>query len=721
MDEALCRLALAAGIEGGYWDGLGTRRELQDDTAQALLRALGFDPDQELDAQATALEQAVFSTTLPPVRLVAPGGTAMIEISLPAHAVPAWLQWRLVLESGLEEFGRAQPERIDDHEPTVIDNVARVRCRLTLTFANPLPLGYHRLHLPTLHTAGALIAVPARCYLPPLLANGGRCWGLAIQLYALRSQRNWGIGDFTDLGALAQIAADAGAALLGLNPLHARHMARPDEASPYAPSSRLALDPMYLDVEAIADYAECEGGQTLFAAPTFQAQLAQARAAPYVQHAMIVALKLPVLRQLFETFYRRVNRSEVDSRIADYHAFVQRGGDTLQHFATFEALRFVQRDAAGTLLSWREWPAEWRDPASVAVCAFRIAHRADIAFQCYLQWQADEQLQRAAEVARTAGMSIGLYRDLAVGAADDGADCWCDTTLIASGISVGAPPDLLNREGQNWGLSPWNPRVLAAREFAPLRAVLSANMQHAGALRIDHVMALTRLFWIPATMKGDAGGYVRYPLEVFAGIVALESQRQQCVVIGEDLGAVPDGLRETLAARGLLSYRVLLFERHWEGDGSFKRPREYPPQALATVVTHDMPPITEYWSGDDIARRAALGLFPNPEFPAEEAARRATEREGLLQLLDELGIRPANADAAAISGALHAAVARTMAMIAVIQIDDILGETTPINIPGTYREYPNWQRKLAVPLEVFAEDPRFSALSSMLRDSGRSG
>ena len=600
MDEALRRLALAAGIEGGYWDGLGTRRELQDDTAQALLRALGFDPDQELDAQATALEQAVFSTTLPPVRLVAPGGTAMIEISLPAHAVPAWLQWRLVLESGLEEFGRAQPERIDDHEPTVIDNVARVRCRLTLTFANPLPLGYHRLHLPTLHTAGALIAVPARCYLPPLLANGGRCWGLAIQLYALRSQRNWGIGDFTDLGALAQIAADAGAALLGLNPLHARHMARPDEASPYAPSSRLALDPMYLDVEAIADYAECEGGQTLFAAPTFQAQLAQARAAPYVQHAMIVALKLPVLRQLFETFYRRVNRSEVDSRIADYHAFVQRGGDTLQHFATFEALRFVQRDAAGTLLSWREWPAEWRDPASVAVCAFRIAHRADIAFQCYLQWQADEQLQRAAEVARTSGMSIGLYRDLAV-------------------------------------------------------------------------------------------------------------------------GAVPDGLRETLAARGLLSYRVLLFERHWEGDGSFKRPREYPPQALATVVTHDMPPITEYWSGDDIARRAALGLFPNPEFPAEEAARRATEREGLLQLLDELGIRPANADAAAISGALHAAVARTMAMIAVIQIDDILGETTPINIPGTYREYPNWQRKLAVPLEVFAEDPRFSALSSMLRDSGRSG
>lgn len=720
MDEALRRLALAAGIESGYWDGLGTRRELPDDTAKALLRALGSDPDDELEAQATALEQSAFRVTLPPVVLVAPGDTAMIEISLPTHVAQAWLPWRVVHESGREEFGQAQPQQFNDHESPIIDGVARAPYRLTLTFNPPLTLGYHRLHLPTLHTACALLAVPARCYLPPVLADGGRCWGIAIQLYALRSHRNWGIGDFSDLAALAQIAAGAGAALLGLNPLHARHLARPDEASPYAPSSRLALDPMYVDVEAIADFAACTEAQTLFAAPNFQAQLAQARAAPYVQHAMIVALKLPVLRLLFETFYHRVNRSEADTRIADYHAFVQRGGENLQHFATFEALRLVQRDLDGALLSWREWPAEWRDPASAAVCAFRVAQRADIAFYCYLQWQADEQLRRAAETARTAGMSIGLYRDLAVGAADDGADCWRATTLIASGVSVGAPPDLLNREGQNWGLSPWNPRELAAQEFAPLRAVLSANMQHAGALRIDHVMALTRLFWIPATMKGDAGGYVRYPLEVFAGIVALESQRQQCVVIGEDLGAVPDGLRATLAARGVLSYRVLLFERHWEGDGSFKRPWEYPPQALATVVTHDMPPIAEYWSGDDIPRRAALGLFPNPDFPAEELARRITERAGLLQLLDELGLRPATTDTAAISAALHAAVARTTAMIAVVQIDDILGETTPINIPGTYREYPNWQRKLNVSLEDFARDPRFLALSSMLRECGRS-
>jgi 4-alpha-glucanotransferase len=342
-----------------------------------------------------------------------------------------------------------------------------------------------------------------------------------------------------------------------------------------------------------------------------------------------------------------------------------------------------------------------------------------VEFQCYLQWQADLQLGAAAAAAREAGMSVGLYRDLAVGAADDGAETWAAGDLIARGASVGAPPDLLNREGQDWGLPPWNPRALEARAWAPFRALLAANMRHAGALRIDHVMALTRLFWIPAGCKGDTGGYVRQAFDALAGLVALESRRNGCLVVGEDLGSVPDGLREALGARGLLSYRVLLFERHWNGDGSFKRPWEYPHQALATAVTHDMATIAEWWAGGDVPRRAALGLFPEPALAEAEAARRAPEREGLARLAAELGMAAPGSEAQAPAATLHALVARTAAMLAVVQLDDIAGENEPINIPGTYREYPNWRRKVSLPLEALADDARFRALADAMREAGR--
>ena len=636
MSEAWRRLAGAAGIEPGYWDGLGQRRDLTEETARALLRAQGFDPDHDPDGQAQALEQA-----------------------------------------------RPEP---------------------------PPP--------------------PERCYLPAFLADGGRCWGLAIQLYSLRSARNWGIGDFGDLARIATLAGHAGAALIGLNPLHARHLARPDEASPYAPSSRLALDPMYLDVEAIADFATCGAAQAHVASPAFQADLAHAQQTALVDHAAVSALKLPVLQLLFEHF----RHAAVGEARGDAHAaFIASGGRSLERFATFEALRLWLFERDGVLPGWRDWPAEWRDPDSRGLREFRRAHAARVEFQFYLQWQAALQLDAAAGAARAAGMRIGLYRDLAVGAADDGAECWSDQALIAAGASVGAPPDMLNREGQDWGLPPWQPRVLAARSHAPFADLLKANMRAAGALRIDHVMALTRLFWIPAGMRGAAGGYVRNRFDVLAAIVARESRQRQCMVIGEDLGSVPDGFREALAERGFLSYRVLMFERHWAGDGSFKRPWEYPAQALATVATHDMATIAEYWRGDDIERRAALGLFPDATMHAAEAARRVPERQGLINLFDELGLRPATAtpDGAsggapadraacdAVAAALHATVARCNAMLALVQLDDITSETAPVNIPGTYREYPNWRRKLSVTLEDLATDSRWVVLVQTMRDAGR--
>lgn len=716
MDESWRRLAAAAGIEPGYWDGLGTRRDLTEATARALLASLGFDPDV---AAAQPIAHPAESSLLPALLQVAPADSFSVDVRLPADTGGQSLSWQVRLESGHIQQGRCEVRGEPAYESRDADGTASARFRVTIELPEPLAPGYHRLLLPDHNAAAALLAVPARCHIPAFLAAGGRCWGLAVQLYSLRSARNWGIGDFTDLARIATIAGHAGAALIGLNPLHARHLARPDDASPYAPSSRLALDPMLLDIEAIADFATCSEAQTLVGTPEFQARLLAARATELVDHAAVAALKLPVLALLFDRFRDRP-AAGTDTRSAAYTAFVARGGADLEHFATFEAHRLWLLEQDGRPAGWRDWPADWQDPHGACVRAFRAQQAASVEFQCYLQWQADLQLKAAAQAATAAGMRIGLYRDLAVGAAADGAECWSGQDLIARDASVGAPPDLLNREGQDWGLPPWNPRVLLRREYAPFRTLLMENMRAAGALRIDHVMALTRLFWIPAGMRGAAGGYVRNAFEVLAGIVAIESVRNRCMIVGEDLGSVPDGLRDALATRGFLSYRVLLFERHWSGDGSFKRPWEYPAQALATVVTHDMPTIAEYWSGGDIARRDKLGLYPEAALRDAEAARREPERQALLQLLGELGLAPGEPPAPpALAAALHAAVARCHAMLAVVQLDDISGETEPVNIPGTHLEYPNWRRKLALDIEDLAADPRFALLADTMRGAGR--
>jgi 4-alpha-glucanotransferase len=715
MNNNLRRLAHAAGIEGGYWDGLGVRRDLDETTARALLRALDFDPDGDLDAQARSLEKAAWTRVLPPVLAVQADAPAELELSLTGEEAADALDWTITLESGTTHAGRAQPQQRSDTGERDIGGVMRGRYHLALDVV--LPAGYHRLQLPGLDARCVVIATPGRCHIPEFLADGGRCWGLAVQLYALRSERNWGIGDFTDLARLARIAGRAGAALIGLNPMHARHLARPDEASPYAPSSRLMLDPLYIDVEAVADFADCPDAQALAHSTDFRTRIAAARDTALVDHVAVSALKLPVLKALHQRFRQRAS---TDPQVTTFRDFVKKGGADLACHATFEALRFMLRTRLGQLPGWRDWPQELRSPDSSAVHEFCVTHADEVEFQQYLQWQAEMQLAAAAEAARAAGMRIGLYRDLAVGAADDGAECWGAQSLFSSAASVGAPPDMLSREGQDWGLPPWKPRALEAASYAPMAALLAANMRSAGALRIDHVMALTRLFWIPAGMKGAAGGYVRNAFDMLAGIVALESRRNACMVVGEDLGSVPDGLRESLAERGLLSYRVLQFERHWQGDGSFKHPDEYPAQALGTAVTHDMPTIAEYWSGEDIERRAELGLFPEPQLRDAEAARREPERRGLLELLAAIGQAPASRDdIAAVTASLHAAVGMTRAMLAVVQLDDIAGEVHPINIPGTYRAYPNWRRKVSLPVEALANDPRWTTLAATMRAAGR--
>lgn len=647
MNESLTRLAAAGGIANEYWDALGVHHLLDEESARLLLRALGLDPDGDIDAQCA--------------RLAA-------ESAASANAQVAGVG------AGVDGSAGARPD------------------------ANAAP--------------------PARCFIPDSLLNGRRIWGLSIQLYSLRSSRNWGVGDFTDLADFAVIAARCGARVVGINPLHARHLARPGRASPYSPSSRVFIDPMAIDVEAVPDVPESPACMAAIAAPALREKLERARAAPLVDHEAVCALKLPVLEQAFAWF--DVHHGHDDPRGQAFARFVAEQGAPLARYAEFEAIRLDRARKGLPVLDWHAWEDGWRDPHSPLLQAFRDEHARDIRFVAYLQWEAARQLDAASATARAAGLEFALYRDLAVGAAKDSAEAWGDQALTVASMAIGAPPDQFSAEGQNWGLPPWNPRVLRARAFEPFAALLAANMACAGALRIDHVMALMRLFWIPDGLPGARGAYIRQPFVALAAAVAEESHRRSCLVVGEDLGSVPEGLRERLQNLGFLSYRVLLFERHWQGDAGFKRPHEYPTQALATVMTHDLPTIADYWTFGDIHRRARLGLLADDAARDAAIAERHDERWKILALLTDCGLLPADPeDAGAIADALHTIIARTPSMLAIVQLDDLLGETEPANIPGTDREYPNFRRKLSLSLEQIAMEPRLVRLAATMKGAGR--
>ena len=475
--------------------------------------------------------------------------------------------------------------------------------------------GYHRLTLSwdgrsEGEAATHLILAPAQAYLPPGLEGRQRGWGLAAQLYALRSRSNWGIGDFSDLGELLTQAAKSGAAAVGVNPLHALFPDDPARASPYSPSSRLFLNPLYVDVPAVADFAECEPARALVAESGFAEALAQARQVELVDYPAVAALKRRALTLLYRSFRERHLACEGDSRAEAFRAFQTQGGQDLRRFAVFETLREHLAADKPKLHSWRSWPAAYRRPDSAAVRRFAADHAEAIEFVEYQQWQADLGLGRAAAAAKTAGMEIGVYRDLAVGFDPDGADAWVDQSCSALDWSVGAPPDAWNMKGQMWGMPPLNPRALRAAGYRPLTQMLRANMRHAGALRIDHALGLRRLFWIPRSGGPKDGAYVYYPVEEMLGVVALESQRNRCLVIGEDLGTVPEGFSEMLQSRGILSYRLLYFMRG--PKGAFLPPSAWPRDALAQVSTHDLPTLTGFWRGRDIDTKHELSLFPDP-------------------------------------------------------------------------------------------------------------
>lgn len=500
-----------------------------------------------------------------------------------------------------------------------------------------------------------------------------RLWGVACQTYGLRSPRNAGIGDFADLERLGTGLATRGADLLGLSPFHARFRDQPERPCPYAPSSRLWLDPFAIALDAAA----ADLGLPL-------PQLPARPDAELIDYPAVAALKEEAFASLHERF------AQGHPALADFHEWRAAKGAALESFARFEAIGLSLLARTGSPVAWPDWPAELRRVDAPGVDAFAVEHANEVERSAFLQWLAERQLTRTQQALMDAGMRIGLYADIAVGVVPDGADVWADPEAVVAGATIGAPPDAFSPMGQNWNVAPLSPVALRRRGMAPLRAILEAAMQHAGAVRIDHAMGLMRLFWIPAGGTPADGAYVRYPLEHMLATVAEISRAHDCIVIGEDLGTVAPGFREAMLGAGLLSYKVVWFER-LEG-GRFRTSGQYPKAALATISTHDLATVRGYLQGSDIdwrERADQLGAL------AAEAARdeRLVECRRLFELLRGEGLLAEEDEADAIALALHRFLARTPSAIAMAQLEDLDGAIEQSNLPATIDEHPNWRRR----------------------------
>jgi (1->4)-alpha-D-glucan 1-alpha-D-glucosylmutase len=534
-----------------------------------------------------------------------------------------------------------------------------------------------------------------------------------LQLYSLKSRRDWGVGDFGDLKMLTDAVGRAGGDAIGLNPLHALFPNTPENASPYSPCSRLFRNPLYLDIPAIADFAECPEAQERANSEQHRLAIANAAEQELVNYTAVVMLKLPVLELLYRSFVAH-HLGKNDERARDFQAYIAEKGDALAGIAEFYT--FVEE--FGTQ-DWSQWPDDERFRNLDAIARLRQERADRIGFQCYLQWLCELQFRDAAEHAKAAGLAVGLYNDLAVSVDASSADHWTHQSSFARGVRVGAPPDPFNEKGQDWGIVPLNPLVMRETAYAYFRKLLSANMRHAGALRIDHVMGLTRLFLIPPGSTAASGAYVRYPLTELLAVVALESQRNKCMVIGEDLGTVPAGFRERLGDAGILSSRVLYFERT---EAGFMPPEDYPRLAAVSVSTHDLATLSGFWAGDDLKAKEKLGLFKDEKEEVNAKETRAEDRHHLLASLEKRSLLPEDMSSektdmlwsAKLTSAVHAYLGQAPSTLFMVQLDDLVGQVHQANLPGSIFEYPNWRRRLTRPLEDLLEDTSFTGAMNAL-------
>ncbi len=699
------QVAQQEGLAERYVSAWGQEAQVSETTLGEILQALGYDirDESQLLAQAAQRHKA---DVLAKVQVVLQGQEIMIELNLPASARVSEFSWQLNTEQGERFEGYLESQLVADERA----ESGKLRFALPNNFA----LGYHQLLLfrkrRNTPFEMTLIIAPQACYKQPALQQQQKLWGPSIQLYSVKSETNWGIGDFTDLQFLLTHIAQGGGDFVGLNPIHSLFPANPEGASPYSPSSRRWLNLMYIDVEAVPEFALSQTAQEQVQAESFQQRLVANRAKSWVDYSEVSALKMAVLPELYQAFvtYEQAHNSE---RAAQFAQFVALGGESLLQQAVFDALHAKLKVQDDSVWGWPVFEASLQHFDQTEVQSFIKKNYAQVELFMYLQWVADEQLTQAQQVAQQSGMAIGLYRDLAVGVCDSGAETWADCGVLCQHVSIGAPPDIFGPLGQNWGLPPLDPYQLKARAYQPFIDLLRANMRHCGALRIDHVLGLLRLWWIPKGKGAKDGAYMYYPVDDLMAILALESHRHQCTVIGEDLGTVPEEIVAKLNDAGIHSYKVFFFET--EQDGQYIAPDNYKVQSMTALCTHDMPTLRGFWNGADLALGKEIGLYPEQSQLDDLWADRLTRKQHIISALQQYGLMPEceqdEQGVAVINQALSEAMQVHMATgssaLLSVQLEDWLEMDTPVNVPGTMDEYPNWRRKLSQTLQqMFARD-----------------
>jgi glycogen operon protein len=695
--KLLGRLAQAASIAPEWWDVEGRHTQVSDDTRRALLAAMRLPAATDGEARDSLRQLSDYRDrrALPHTVVSYVNEPSVLRLGVePGLGLrPLWLT--IEREDGGTERIHLGAEDGIIREFTGLDGLPAQARQIELP---ALPEGRHRLCREDAPDAICHLTVaPKRCFLPDPIRRGGKRFGISAQLYALRRANDQGVGDFTTLGRLAEAAGRERAATIGINPLHMLFPGNRERASPYHPSDRRFLDPIYLDVaDGMAD-------------PETMRRLG-ALTGDIVAWSDVWALKRSALERQFGRFIAREKADPADA--LDFHRFIDQSGPELRRFATFQAIAEARPGE-----TWREWPMGLRASDSSDVEVFARDHAERVRFHQYLQFLADRQLAAAAATAAASGVELGFYRDLAVGAAPDGVEAWALAQDFAEGAWIGAPPDPFAAEGQNWHLAPPLPLQLARNGFASFAALLASNMRHAGVLRIDHAMGLTRLFWIPDGGSGADGAYVAYPFAELLGQLTLESVRAGCMVVGEDLGTVPDGFRAAMTNADVFSYRVLLLER--EGV-AFRPARSYPARAVACVTTHDLPPLAGWWDGADLRERAALGL--EKDLPRAEAQRNS-ERAALVDVLVDTGclVRSAAGEpqAAEVVAGSYQFAAGTPSELVLVQAEDLAALQIGVNLPGTDTERPNWRLRVPTPVETLLSGAAGQALLEPMRATGR--
>ncbi|MGO4227552.1 4-alpha-glucanotransferase [Arthrobacter sp. YAF34] len=693
-DALLCELAAAHGVGTSYWGWDGVQRSVAAGTLRSVLAALGV-PATEAEEQQRSLANrrlAPWRRVLPPVLVVREGQDIGVDVHVPhGSSVRVWVD----AEDG-SRHEAVQRENWD--EPVDVDGVLTGRA----TFAVPahLGLGWHTLMADADGTLAQcpLVVTPGRLRPSPRLA-GRRSWGLTAQLYSVRSSRSWGIGDFADLTDLAEVAGEQGAGFVLVNPLHAAEPAPPVEDSPYLPTTRRFFNPLYLRVEEILEFGYLDAAGQAEVRRLAEGVRGANRSPDLLDRNASYTAKLASLELVFA-----VRRGPARNR--QFADFCAEQGQGLEDFALWCAL------AEQLPPSSPEWTGSAATPSTPYCVDQRSKLSARIGFYRWLQWQCDVQLEAAQRSSLDAGMAIGVVHDLAVGVKPGGADAWTLAGVLARGVTVGAPPDMFNQQGQNWSQPPWHPGRLAESGYAAYRDMLRTVLRHAGGIRVDHILGLFRLWWIPEGTGPEHGTYVYYDHEALIGILALEAQRAGAVVIGEDLGVFEPWVRDYLAERGILGTSILWFEH--DADGPIP-PAHYREQCLTSVNTHDLPPTAGYLAGEHVTLRESLGLLRRPV--GEERAEAAAEQEAVLGQVRARGLLgdTDGTDVRSTVEALYAYTALAPSVLLGVALVDAVGETRTQNQPGTSTEYPNWRIPLAGPegavlIDDLPDNERFRSL-----------